>query len=49
MIIYREQYGHLYEGIKSDFPSSEDKKLIIFVSAAECDSVCALRLLTVST
>jgi hypothetical protein len=47
MIIHKGQFGQLYEGIKSDFPSSEDKKLIVFVSAADCDSVCALRILSV--
>eukprot|EP00884_Botryococcus_braunii_P009585 jgi/Botrbrau1/18628/Bobra.0367s0065.1 len=46
MIIHKGQFAHLYEVIKADFPSSEEKKLIVFVSAADCDSVCALRILS---
>ncbi len=47
MIMHKGQFAHLYEVIKADFPSSEEKKLIVFVSAADCDSVCALRILSV--
>lgn len=47
MIIHKGLFDTLYEDIKSDFPSSEDKKVIVFVSAADCDSVCALRILSV--
>lgn len=47
MIIHKELFGQLYESIKLEFPSSDNKKLTVFVSAADCDSVCALRILSV--
>ena len=33
--------------IKQDLVDSEDKKLFVFVSSAEADSVCALHILQV--
>ena len=48
MIIFQEQYVPLYEAVKADYHASEDRKVLVFVSAGEADSVCAVRILQVS-
>jgi hypothetical protein len=47
MIIFPEQYVPLYEAVKADYHASEDRKVLVFVSAGEADSVCAVRILQV--
>lgn len=47
MIIFPEQYVALYEAVKADAYQSEDRKVVVFVSALEADSVCAVRILQV--
>ncbi len=41
------EYEALFQEVKGDLQSSDEKKLLIFVSTATCDSVCAVRLLQV--
>jgi hypothetical protein len=49
MIIFPEQYVPLYEAVKADYHASDDdRKVLVFVSAGEADSVCAVRILQVS-
>ena len=48
MIIFPEQYVPLYEAVKADYHASEDRKVLVFVSAGEADSVCAVRMLQVN-
>jgi len=47
MIIFPEQYVPLYEAVKADAYQSDDRKVIVFVSASEADSVAAVRILQV--
>ena len=47
MIIFPEQYVPLYEAVKADAYASDDRKVVVFVSAGEADSVCAVRILQV--
>jgi len=47
MIIFPEQYVPLYEAVKADAYQSDDRKVIVFVSASEADSVVAVRILQV--
>lgn len=42
------QFEELFDGaLREDLASSEDKKLLVFVSTGEADSVCATRILQV--
>lgn len=48
MIVGPDKFEELWErGIKADLTESEDKKLLIFVSSTEADSVCAVHILQV--
>lgn len=47
MIIFPEQYVQLYEAVKADAYASDDRKVVVFASAGEADSVCAVRILQV--
>ena len=47
MINFPEQYVPLYEAVKADAYQSDDRKVIVFVSASEADSVAAVRILQV--
>ena len=47
MIIFPEQYVPLYEAVKADAYASDDRKVVVFASAGEADSVCAVRILQV--
>ena len=42
-----QQWVQLYETIKEESRKSEEKHVHIYVSAADADSVCALRILEV--
>ncbi|EIE25746.1 CDC45-like protein [Coccomyxa subellipsoidea C-169] len=39
------EYEALFQEVKADLQNSEEKKVLIFVSTSECDSVCAVRIL----
>lgn len=41
------EYEALFQEVKADLQNSEEKKVLIFVSTSECDSVCAVRILQV--
>lgn len=41
------EYEALFQQVKADLQNSEEKKVLIFVSTTECDSVCAVRILQV--
>lgn len=41
------EYEALFQQVKADLQNSEEKKVLIFVSTSECDSVCAVRILQV--
>ncbi|CAL8469810.1 g9352 [Coccomyxa elongata] len=45
MLTEPNEYGALFQQIKADLQNSEEKKVLIFVSTSECDSVCAVRVL----
>ncbi len=48
MLVAPSQFEELYDGaLREDLASSEDKKLLVFVSTGEADSVCATRILQV--
>ena len=48
MIVGPDKFEELWErGVKADLAESEDKKLLIFVSSTEADSVCAVHILQV--
>ena len=47
MLVPPERFVDLYENIKGDTYVSDERKVRIFVSTAQADSVCALRVLTV--
>lgn len=47
MLTEPNEYGALFQQIKADLQNSEEKKVLIFVSTSECDSVCAVRVLQV--
>ena len=44
-LIFHQDLPLLYKAIKQDIYDSEERKLSIFVSVLEPDSVCALRIL----
>ena len=44
-----QDLDNIYKSIKEDCFNNEEKKVYIFVSALEVDSVCALRILQVKT
>lgn len=46
MLVAPGQFEELFDGaLREDLASSEDKKLLVFVSTGEADSVCATRIL----
>ena len=48
MLVEPTQFEELFDGaLRDDLASSEDKKLVVFVSTGEADSVCATRILQV--
>ena len=48
MIVGPDSFEGLWnEAITADLADSEDKKLLVFVSTAEADSVCAIHILQV--
>lgn len=48
MLVAPSQFEELFDGaLLEDLASSEDKKLLVFVSTGEADSVCATRILQV--
>lgn len=48
MLVEPNQFEELFDGaLRDDLASSEDKKLVVFVSTGEADSVCATRILQV--
>lgn len=48
MLVAPGQFEELFDGaLREDLASSEDKKLLVFVSTGEADSVCATRILQV--
>jgi hypothetical protein len=47
MLKQPDEYEALFQEVKADLQSSDEKKVLIFVSTADCDSVCAVRLLQV--
>lgn len=49
MILLPSQWHDLYSGIREDTHNSSEKKISIFVSGSDCDSICALKVLQVRT
>jgi hypothetical protein len=48
MLVEPGHFEELFDGaLRDDLASSEDKKLVVFVSTGEADSVCATRILQV--
>jgi hypothetical protein len=48
MLLRDDQFRQAYEAVKHELQSQDmDRKVPIFVSTVDCDSVCALRILTV--
>jgi hypothetical protein len=48
MLVEPNHFEELFDGaLRDDLASSEDKKLVVFVSTGEADSVCATRILQV--
>ena len=45
MIIDLERLQDMYDAVKTEVCSSEERKVLVYVSTAECDSVCAVRIL----
>ena len=48
MLIGPQSYEHTFRDIQQSLQSSDEKNVIICASTAECDSVCAVRILQVS-
>lgn len=42
-----QEYESVFQELKADLQNSEEKNVLVFVSTAECDSVCAVRILQV--
>ena len=42
-----QEYEALFQELKADLQNSEEKNVLVFASTAECDSVCAVRILQV--
>lgn len=49
MILLPSQWHDLYSGIREDMHNSSEKKISIFVAGTDCDAICALKVLQVST
>lgn len=47
MLVGPEQYVEVYNSIKDEFYSSQEKKVSVFVATDCCDSVCATKTLQV--
>lgn len=47
MILLPDQWHGFYEGVREDKHNTSEKKVPIFVYAADCDSACALKVLQV--
>lgn len=47
MLVGPEDYQDVYDVLKSDVHTSEDKSVLIFVATDSCDSVCAVKVLQV--
>ena len=47
MLVEPHGYQALFQELRADLQSTDDKKVLVFVSTAECDSVCAARILQV--
>ncbi len=42
-----QEYEAVFQELKADLQNSEEKNVLVFASTAECDSVCAVRILQV--
>ena len=49
MLVEPAGYEALFQELRADLQATDEKKILIFVSTAECDSVCAVRTLQVRT
>jgi hypothetical protein len=47
MLVEPQGYQALFQELRADLQSTDEKKVLVFVSTAECDSVCAARILQV--
>ncbi len=48
MIVDLKEFIALYEQLKDDKRNTSEKNILIFVSAENCDALCAARILAVS-
>jgi hypothetical protein len=48
MIVSPKDFLGVYQSIKVEMNSNKERKLVVYASREECDSVCAVKILQVS-